>query len=1095
MFRFGEEFRPCLLQKFVYGYQQTKDEFSFQSSLNHKLFDLIVKHSKGRPSLVFVSTRKATVQAAEAVAERYRKMQEEVRPDQLPWPRPAVSSSLLSGGSGGFADPSLDRLASLGISFHHAGLSFEDRREVERRFLAEEIRVLCSTSTLATGVNLPAYCVVIRGTKQYAGNQWAELSDLDVIQMMGRAGRPQFDREGVAVIMCDQRQRQRYEELVSGGRDIESTLSGGLLEHINAEIGLCSIRDVYEVERWLRSTFYAVRLRRKAASANEVDALISRLSADAVRSLGENRLVQRYGPDSAKVEATEAGAIMSRYYLSYGTMLRLLKVEAKPSLARILETLAQADEFGDLRIRQGEKPFLQSLRTLSEIRFPPRGVGGIADKVSILIQATLAGINIQSHLQGAAAGSFNPFGDIGAIFRHAPRICKAMLDLSLDRSDGAMAKVTFELLRSLSGKAWDGSPAVLRQLEGIGEKSIKALAAGGLATLAEVADAAPHEIELLLNRNPPFGSKVVRSARSLPRFELTVAERGSSSATGGKGRRKRGSDSGDPEDTVEVAIEVTVALRDYGDVTKKSRASGLPLYVCVLSLSSDMDLYNFSRLPISKLSEPKSFSVSCPLSRRGQKVVVLAGCDEVAGSLVRAELRPSVPNAAFPTPVPASFDALQDWENEHLLEGLDAEADFFNVDDLDDDGDNNRPLAKAAGRRPPEDTEPPVRLDNGNYRCRHTCKGRCRHLCCREGMPKPPKRLSSAKAAQATVISRRRQSSTPPPSGSRREPRQRRAPVQTENEAEKNLLEKIERLNRRGQGQQRSDGGDGGASKRRRLPTAQFSSDEVADIGGALDASSEEDLPLFLGAFARRQPATADKHAKSTRTSDAAATAAASPPDIQTPRPLLLLSSSSPLVAPAQVSGPATEPELLDLDDVLPASSIASPVQLPRDAAGTGEPKQASGRAISPERDPSHRQNGIGRSDLVAPPPAMQGPQPLPSRRATAPMPRTFLRRIGPPPWSLQPGPEAPGLARDASPSNRTEHGRDSRESEGARAAAFAIAKAALSSHTTPPSEASSGAGDAPGGTPILRRVRDNGDDGDDGNDEDDGWRAWIKGM
>lgn len=50
-----------------------------------------------------------------------------------------------------------------------------------------------STSTLAWGVNLPAHTVIIKGTQIYIPEKgkWTELSHLDVMQMLGRAGRPQ----------------------------------------------------------------------------------------------------------------------------------------------------------------------------------------------------------------------------------------------------------------------------------------------------------------------------------------------------------------------------------------------------------------------------------------------------------------------------------------------------------------------------------------------------------------------------------------------------------------------------------------------------------------------------------------------------------------------------------------------------------------------------------------------------------------------------------------------------------------------------------------------------------------------------------------
>lgn len=41
------------------------------------------------------------------------------------------------------------------------------------------------------GVNLPAHLVVIKSTMHYAGGMFEEYSETDILQMIGRAGRPQ----------------------------------------------------------------------------------------------------------------------------------------------------------------------------------------------------------------------------------------------------------------------------------------------------------------------------------------------------------------------------------------------------------------------------------------------------------------------------------------------------------------------------------------------------------------------------------------------------------------------------------------------------------------------------------------------------------------------------------------------------------------------------------------------------------------------------------------------------------------------------------------------------------------------------------------
>jgi ATP-dependent DNA helicase HFM1/MER3 len=93
------------------------------------------------------------------------------------------------------------------VGFHHAGMESSDRLLVETLFRDRVLQVLCTTSTLALGVNLPAYLVIIKGTRMYVGldgestNGYREYDRSACLQMIGRAGRPQFDTKGVAVIM------------------------------------------------------------------------------------------------------------------------------------------------------------------------------------------------------------------------------------------------------------------------------------------------------------------------------------------------------------------------------------------------------------------------------------------------------------------------------------------------------------------------------------------------------------------------------------------------------------------------------------------------------------------------------------------------------------------------------------------------------------------------------------------------------------------------------------------------------------------------------------------------------------------------------
>ncbi len=96
-----------------------------------------------------------------------------------------------------------------GASFHHAGLSTDHRRIVERAFKAGTLKILTATPTLAAGVNLPARTVVIGSYKRFvAGYGMYPISVLEYKQMSGRAGRPQYDPYGEAILIASSSDEQ-----------------------------------------------------------------------------------------------------------------------------------------------------------------------------------------------------------------------------------------------------------------------------------------------------------------------------------------------------------------------------------------------------------------------------------------------------------------------------------------------------------------------------------------------------------------------------------------------------------------------------------------------------------------------------------------------------------------------------------------------------------------------------------------------------------------------------------------------------------------------------------------------------------------------
>ncbi|MFW9926098.1 MAG: DEAD/DEAH box helicase, partial [Candidatus Thorarchaeota archaeon] len=88
-----------------------------------------------------------------------------------------------------------------GTAYHHAGLDYQTRRLIERLFSRGLIRLICATSTLAAGMDLPARTVVLSSVKSPQDYRRL-LSSNSVHQMLGRAGRPGHDKVGFGIIIA-----------------------------------------------------------------------------------------------------------------------------------------------------------------------------------------------------------------------------------------------------------------------------------------------------------------------------------------------------------------------------------------------------------------------------------------------------------------------------------------------------------------------------------------------------------------------------------------------------------------------------------------------------------------------------------------------------------------------------------------------------------------------------------------------------------------------------------------------------------------------------------------------------------------------------
>lgn len=99
---------------------------------------------------------------------------------------------------------------------------------------------------MAWGVNLPAHTVIIKGTQVYSPEQgkWIELSQQDIFQMMGRAGRPKYDDSGEGIIITGYDELRYYLGLFNTQIPLESKFLSHLVDQLNAEIVLGTVNNL-----------------------------------------------------------------------------------------------------------------------------------------------------------------------------------------------------------------------------------------------------------------------------------------------------------------------------------------------------------------------------------------------------------------------------------------------------------------------------------------------------------------------------------------------------------------------------------------------------------------------------------------------------------------------------------------------------------------------------------------------------------------------------------------------------------------------------------------------------------------------------------
>ena len=281
--------------------------------------------SEGGQCLVFVSSRRN----AEAFAKRAAAAIKSEDPILASYAERILKTAETEMGK------SLASCVARGSAFHHAGLSRLERTIVEEGFRKGLIKSISSTPTLAAGLNLPARRVIIRDYQRFAAGEGMQpIPVSEYHQMAGRAGRPQLDPYGEAVLIA--KDRAQVEELFewyieAPPEEVHSKIAEptALYTHILSLVASGFAKNRHELTMFMNRTFYVHEHRQGRLIQRAVDAALTFLiNAEMVLEVGDN------------LGSTNFGTLVSKLYID------------PRSAALIVSALREKDNYSDLGLLQ-----------------------------------------------------------------------------------------------------------------------------------------------------------------------------------------------------------------------------------------------------------------------------------------------------------------------------------------------------------------------------------------------------------------------------------------------------------------------------------------------------------------------------------------------------------------------------------------------------------------------------------------------------------------------------------------------------------------------------------------------------------------------
>ena len=217
--------------------------------------------------------------------------------------------------------------------------------------------------------------------------------------MMGRAGRPQFEKTGLVVIMTERYNVDEYEKFLDlnyKGREIESNFLSLLEDNLINEISLRTVKIKKDAYTFFKSSFAFWRLKKKfEEEKKDINKFVIETVDNSLKKLEENDfLTFVYYDNRILIDPTFIGNEAARQNVSLETS-KSLKFQNIKNLQELLKFLSLNKEFENFRSRIKERKFLKKIN--KKIKFPikKKAISTYDRKVYVILQTIFLGIELK----------------------------------------------------------------------------------------------------------------------------------------------------------------------------------------------------------------------------------------------------------------------------------------------------------------------------------------------------------------------------------------------------------------------------------------------------------------------------------------------------------------------------------------------------------------------------------------------------------------------------------------------------------------------------------------------------------------------------